>query len=667
MFHGLRISTAVIALLVGLAPPGAASTDSSVSWTTLSESTTCGAPYVATPIMSRIGSLADSDRILGPFGSYFGRTVGEVRTALVDWTVPMSGGQRVRVHRAALPAFEQVSANLAAAAAQGFRYSVTTAAAFTPRTIGGSHQLSRHALGTSIDINPGRNPYSPNPGSLVTDMPEWFVQAWRAAGFCWGGDWAFSKDPMHFSWMGPVAGSGGLPALPPLGAPTSYSAQGRYATGWAGHIQAGTMAVADMTGSGAADVVRLRDHRGGLVVEILSARSAFSRCSLSRWFVEGLAIGDGMIALGDVDGDSRVDLVSVSPEGRLAIFRRTTLFEPAQVRNITMPTGVRSVLIADHDGDRRGDLYLVGDTVTILAGPDFTTQLATVPLPPSHATLMAGDRDGDGSVDLFSVDQSGSVSVLGRGADGLYVQTESTTINVAGAVAVAAFDFDGDRRADVAALGADGAVEVWVGNSPTGRPASSWWVDPGYECPDHTIPLAYRGVFFDDDESPYEFAIEAIAAAGVTAGCNPPFGDAFCPGRAVTRGEMATFLARALNLPPSHNATFTDVDGSSVHAGDIERIAAAGLTFGCGPSLFCPHAAVTRGEMASFLVRAAALPPAGAGEDPFVDDDGHPHEADIAALWLAGITQGCGPGLFCPNGAVTRGEMAVFITRLSGG
>lgn len=662
MLRGLWSVVAVIALLVGLAPPAAASTESSVPWTTLSESTTCGAPYVATPIMSRIGSLPDSDRILGPFGSFFGRTVGEVRTTLVDWVVPMSGGRRVRVHRTALAAFEQVSVNLAAAAAQGLWYPVTSAAAFTPRTIGGSHQLSRHALGTSIDINPARNPYSANPGSLVTDMPEWFVQAWRAAGFCWGGDWAFSKDPMHFSWMGPAAGSGGLPALPPLGAPTSYSPQGRYATGWTGHVQAGKMAIADMTGSGAADIVRLRDHRDGLVVEILSARSAFSRCSLSRWFIEGLAIGDGIIALGDVDGDSRVDLVSVSPEGRLAVFRR---FGPAQTWNITMPTGVTSALIADHDGDRRGDLYLVGDTVTILAGPDFTRLLSTVTLPPSQ-TLMAGDRDGDGAVELFSVDQAGSVSVLSRGTDGLYVQTETTAVNVAGAAAVAAYDFDGDRRADLATLGADGAVDVWLGNSPTGRLAPSWWVDPGYECPDNPIPLGYRGVFFDDDESPYEFAIETIAATGVTTGCNPPFGDAFCPARPVTRAEMASFLARALDLPSSDNAPFSDVDGS-VHAADIRRIAAVEITLGCGPSLFCPHARVTRGEMASFLVRAAVLPPAGTDESPFADDDGHPHEADIAALWMAGLTQGCEAGLFCPDGAVTRGEMAVFITRLLGG
>ena len=39
-------------------------------------------------------------------------------------------------------------------------------------------------------------------------MPQWYVSAWRDAGFCWGGDWQTIKDPMHFSWKGPKATPG---------------------------------------------------------------------------------------------------------------------------------------------------------------------------------------------------------------------------------------------------------------------------------------------------------------------------------------------------------------------------------------------------------------------------------------------------------------------------
>jgi hypothetical protein len=125
---------------------------------------------------------------------------------------------------------------------------------------------------------------------------------------------------------------------------------------------------------------------------------------------------------------------------------------------------------------------------------------------------------------------------------------------------------------------------------------------------------------------------------------------------------MATFLARAFGLPPPTDDPFADDDGSP-HEANIGRIAAAGITRGCGPGRFCPGAPVTRGEMAAFLVRTASLP-AASGTDTFADDDGHAFEADIEALAAAGITQGCGSGRFCPEGAVTRAEMAVFLVRL---
>jgi hypothetical protein len=105
-------------------------------------------------------------------------------------------------------------------------------------------------------------------------------------------------------------------------------------------------------------------------------------------------------------------------------------------------------------------------------------------------------------------------------------------------------------------------------------------------------------LFFDD--------IEWLADAAITKGCNPPLNDRFCPNDFVTRGQMAAFLVRALNLPVAAPGTFTDDDGS-VFEQDIEALATAGITKGCNPpanDLFCPGDAVTRGQMAAFLFRA---------------------------------------------------------------
>ncbi|MGH2357895.1 MAG: S-layer homology domain-containing protein, partial [Candidatus Limnocylindria bacterium] len=77
--------------------------------------------------------------------------------------------------------------------------------------------------------------------------------------------------------------------------------------------------------------------------------------------------------------------------------------------------------------------------------------------------------------------------------------------------------------------------------------------------------------------------------------------------------------------------------------------------------LFCPAAVVTREQMASFLVRALHLP--ATGTDYFTDDAGSVHEPDINSLAASAITGGCGGGRFCPNDAVTRGQMAAFLRR----
>ncbi len=172
------------------------------------------------------------------------------------------------------------------------------------------------------------------------------------------------------------------------------------------------------------------------------------------------------------------------------------------------------------------------------------------------------------------------------------------------------------------------------------------------------------GSFSDDDGNIHEAAIEAIAAEGITKGCNPPINDLYCPSATVTRGQMAAFLVRALDLPSTADAPFSDAAG--VFEDSINRLAAAGITRGCNPptnTLFCPDSAVTRGQMAAFLVRALDLP--STTDAPFSDAAGV-FEDSINRLAAAGITKGCNPptnDLFCPDSPVKRDQMASFLTR----
>ena len=113
--------------------------------------------------------------------------------------------------------------------------------------------------------------------------------------------------------------------------------------------------------------------------------------------------------------------------------------------------------------------------------------------------------------------------------------------------------------------------------------------------------------FEDDDDSIFETEIGALAAAGITRGCDSV---RFCPDDPVTRGQMAAFLARAFSLPRATTDVFVDDDGHLFEK-EIEALVAAGVTRGCDPPAnrsFCPDRAVTRAEMATFLARILGLP-----------------------------------------------------------
>ena len=161
-----------------------------------------------------------------------------------------------------------------------------------------------------------------------------------------------------------------------------------------------------------------------------------------------------------------------------------------------------------------------------------------------------------------------------------------------------------------------------------------------------------------------------MADEGITKGCNPPVNDKFCPDSSVTRGHLVAFLVRALDLTDTLADPFTD-DDDSIFEGDIEKLAAAGITKGCNPPTndrFCPDSKVTREQMAAFLVRAIGYVDDGGG-NLFIDDDDSIFEGDIDKLGTAGVTKGCNPpvnDMYCPGSVVTRGQMAAFLHRALG-
>lgn len=165
--------------------------------------------------------------------------------------------------------------------------------------------------------------------------------------------------------------------------------------------------------------------------------------------------------------------------------------------------------------------------------------------------------------------------------------------------------------------------------------------------------------FTDISGHPHEEAIEQLRRAGVTSGY--PDGT-YRPDEPVDRGQMATFLTRAARLPPGEGTGFGDVPRRHPHHDGIASVATAGIAVGYDDGTYRPSREVTRAQMATFLARALDL------SDriglSFVDVlPNHPHWGAIEAVARAGVAEGYGDRRFRPERSVTRGQMAAFLVR----
>lgn len=150
----------------------------------------------------------------------------------------------------------------------------------------------------------------------------------------------------------------------------------------------------------------------------------------------------------------------------------------------------------------------------------------------------------------------------------------------------------------------------------------------------------------------------------------------FRPATTVTRGQMASFVARTLGatgvqLPPPAPAPdrLADLDGSP-HADAVHRLRAAGVVSGRSAATYAPADPVTRGQTASLLLRAAAF---ARGDDvgtlehaesPFTDVMGSVNAGAVAGAYALGLVNGVDETTYAPAAATTRAQMASLVVRL---
>jgi len=294
-----------------------------------------------------------------------------------------------------------------------------------------------------------------------------------------------------------------------------------------------------------------------------------------------------------------------------------------------------------------------------LAAPTFS-QAASCGLSVTPQNIFVLPGGGSGLVSVATSDPGCSWAAFG--SNSAWIQQTSATTGLTG----------------------NGSVQFTVAanTNPTPRTGTLTLVLLGGTSVNIQVQILQAGTItpqpFNDVSSDHPFVeyVNLIRMAGLTNGCSlfPPL---FCPEQNVTRGQMSVFIIRAAigsdSFAYSNVPFFDDVSQNHPFFKYIQKLKELGITNGCSttPARFCPDAEVSRLQIAIFLMRGkfgSASANADLHNSPnayFTDvSPGTAEFPFIQKMKDFGITSGCAATQYCPNAPVTRGQTAVFLTRL---
>nr|WP_255723520.1 S-layer homology domain-containing protein [Sporosarcina sp. ACRSL] len=140
----------------------------------------------------------------------------------------------------------------------------------------------------------------------------------------------------------------------------------------------------------------------------------------------------------------------------------------------------------------------------------------------------------------------------------------------------------------------------------------------------------------------------------------------FKPGNSITRGQAAAIITKMVGLDTTNvkNPGFKDVSTANGYYEAIAAMAQEGIISGYGDGRYGPNDPITRGQMASIIVKAFDLPRYNftSYKSPFEDvKRGTGHDSSILSIYRLGITAGTSPETFSPNAPITRGQAAKML------
>ena len=170
------------------------------------------------------------------------------------------------------------------------------------------------------------------------------------------------------------------------------------------------------------------------------------------------------------------------------------------------------------------------------------------------------------------------------------------------------------------------------------------------------------------DVNPRDYYYDAVLWAveqGITTGLTAT---TFGPDVTVSRGQVATFLYRAASASkPNTFNPFTDVKTTAYNYDAILWAYDNRITTGTSATTFSPNASCTRAQIVTFLWRASGSPEPKTASNPFTDVAANAYYCK-AVLWAVenGITTGTSATTFSPDAPCTRAQGVTFLWRANG-
>jgi hypothetical protein len=396
--------------------------------------------------------------------------------------------------------------------------------------------------------------------------------------------------------------------------------------------------VADSDGDGGLDVIAGGSNSGGVVYVYDYATGAL------KWntFILGGPVRDVAV---ESAGGGHPDLLAIRDDGELYAFDGVT-HEALQITpgpftamRPSPDSGVRSVFV----GDTSGSVYRYD------RGPDKYELAATYPL-------------GLGRIDGITFVSGGATLIGSDGKLSFYPSLIGapawTTADLGAPVGRYVCQGQGAHARFFTGTGL-AVVEV----SP-GVVYGSFATGSGPASGGTTVVIGADGIqsgaglFFGDDSA----TNVSVSVPTQIQGDTPPMEPGTLRPMLILNPD-ATFLA----VPSPFFADFLDVPADDLFHDAIETMFRRAVTGGCGSGLFCGSQALTRAQMAVFLVRAgfgaSFVAPKAQGRmfsDVACGDFG---ADEIEWIGRKGITVGCGGGAYCADNPVAREEMAVFLLK----